>query len=118
MGWKYVSQTMVDVLFRLLFPTRMASLQTLCWVLTTLPSMPTPSTLSDYGSSVGRYANRIKNGQFALGEDTIQLKKNDGPNCLHGGGNTEMMHQVYDAEQIGDSILKLTMWLQMERTDS
>lgn len=64
---------------------------------------------SDYGSSVGRYANRIKNGQFILGEDTIQLKKNDGPNCLHGGGNSGWMHQVYDAEQIGDSILKLTI---------
>ena len=64
---------------------------------------------SDYGSSVGRYANRIKNGLFILGKDTIQLKKNDGPNCLHGGGNTGWMHQVYDAEQIGDSILKLTI---------
>ena len=64
---------------------------------------------SDYGSSVGRYANRIKNGQFILGNDTIQLKKNDGPNCLHGGGNTGWMHQVYDAEQIGDSVLKLTI---------
>ena len=64
---------------------------------------------TDYGSSVGRYANRIKDGQFILGEDTIQLKKNDGPNCLHGGGNSGWMHQVYDAEQIGDSILKLTI---------
>ena len=69
----------------------------------------TINTPSDYGSSVGRYANRIKNGQFILGEDTIQLKKNDGPNCLHGGGNSGWMHQVYDAEQIGDSILKLTI---------
>ena len=25
---------------------------------------------SDYGSSVGRYANRIKNGQFQLGDST------------------------------------------------
>ena len=69
----------------------------------------TINTPSDYGSSVGRYANRIKNGQFILGEDTIQLKKNDGPNCLHGGGNTGWMHQVYDATQIGDSILRLTI---------
>ena len=67
------------------------------------------NTPSDYGSSVGRYANRIKNGQFVLGADTVQLKKNDGPNCLHGGGNTGWMHQVYDAEQIGDSILRLTI---------
>ena len=69
----------------------------------------TINTPSDYGSSVGRYANRIKNGKFILGEDTIQLKQNDGPNCLHGGGNTGWMHQVYDAEQVGDSILKLTI---------
>ena len=69
----------------------------------------TINTPSDYGSSVGRYANRIKNGQFVLGADTVQLKKNDGPNCLHGGGNTGWMHQVYDAEQIGDSILRLTI---------
>ena len=54
----------------------------------------TINTPTDYGSSVGRYANRIKNGQFILGEDTIQLKKNDGPNCLHGGGNSGWMHQV------------------------
>ena len=64
---------------------------------------------SDYGSSVGRYANRIKEGKFVLNDTTYQLKKNDGPNCLHGGGNTGWMHQVYDAEQIGDSILKLTI---------
>ncbi len=64
---------------------------------------------SDYGSSVGRYANRIKEGKFVLNDSTYQLKKNDGPNSLHGGGNTGWMHQVYEAEQIGDSILKLTL---------
>ena len=64
---------------------------------------------SDYGSSVGRYANRIKNGQFKLGDAEYQLKQNDGPNCLHGGGTTGWMNQVYDAELIGDSILKLTI---------
>ena len=64
---------------------------------------------TDYGSSVGRYANRIKDGKFTLNDSAYQLKKNDGPNCLHGGGNTGWMHQVYDAEQIGDSILKLTI---------
>ena len=64
---------------------------------------------SDYGSSVGRYANRIKNGQFTLGDSTYQLRLNDGPNSLHGGGTTGWMNQVYEAEQIGDSILKLTI---------
>jgi len=69
----------------------------------------TINTPSDYGSSVGRYANRIKEGKFTLNDKEYQLKKNDGPNCLHGGGNTGWMHQVYEAEQIGDSILKLTI---------
>ncbi len=64
---------------------------------------------SDYGSSVGRYANRIDNGKFQLGDSTYQLKQNDGANCLHGGGTTGWMNQVYTAEQIGDSILKLTI---------
>ena len=64
---------------------------------------------SDYGSSVGRYANRIMEGKFKLGDAEYQLKQNDGPNCLHGGGTTGWMNQVYDAEQIGDSILKLTI---------
>ncbi len=64
---------------------------------------------SDYGSSVGRYANRIKNAQFKLNDSTYQLKANDNENCLHGGGTTGWMNQVYDAEQIGDSILKLTI---------
>ena len=64
---------------------------------------------TDYGSSVGRYANRIKNGKFTLNDTEYQLKQNDGPNCLHGGGTTGWMNQVYDAEQVGDSILKLTI---------
>ncbi len=64
---------------------------------------------SDYGSSVGRYANRIAGGKLVIGEQTYQLKQNDNGNCLHGGGNSGWMNQVMDAEQIGDSILKLTI---------
>ena len=64
---------------------------------------------TDYGSSVGRYANRIKNAQFKLNDSIYKLKVNDNENCLHGGGTTGWMNQVYDAEQIGDSILRLTI---------
>src|SRR5574344_757672 len=64
---------------------------------------------TDYGSSVGRYANRIKDAQFKLGDTTYQLKRNDGPNCLHGGGTTGWMNKVYDAEQVDDKTLKLTI---------
>ncbi|MBQ9655926.1 MAG: galactose mutarotase [Prevotella sp.] len=64
---------------------------------------------TDYGSSVGRYANRIKNASFTLNDSVYRLKVNDNENCLHGGGTTGWMNQVYDAEQIGDSILRLTI---------
>lgn len=64
---------------------------------------------SDYGSSVGRYANRINQGKITINDKEYQLKQNDGKHCLHGGGTTGWMNKVYDAEQIGDSILKLTI---------
>jgi aldose 1-epimerase len=38
-----------------------------------------------FGSSVGRYANRIANARFKLDGKTYQLIANDGPNTLHGG---------------------------------
>ena len=38
-----------------------------------------------FGSSVGRYANRIADGRFSLDGKTYQLSRNDGPNSLHGG---------------------------------
>jgi len=53
---------------------------------------------TDYGSSVGRYANRIKEAKFVLNDTTYQLKANDGPNCLHGGGTTGWMNKVYDGK--------------------
>ena len=38
-----------------------------------------------FGATVGRYANRIRNGQFTLDGKRYTLTTNDGSNHLHGG---------------------------------
>ena len=69
----------------------------------------TVNSPSDFGSTVGRYANRIKDGKITVDGKEYQLRQNDGPKCLHGGGNTGWMHKVYDAQQTNDSTLVLTL---------
>ena len=63
---------------------------------------------SDYGASIGRYANRISQHSFQIGDETYDLVPNDGDNCLHGGP-TGWQYQVYDAEQVDDQTLRLTI---------
>lgn len=64
---------------------------------------------SDYGSSVGRYANRIKDAKLSLAGSLYSLKANDNGNCLHGGGNTGWLNQVYDVTEQNDSSVTFVM---------
>lgn len=59
-----------------------------------------------FGSSVGRYANRIAGGRFELDGETFQLDVNDGDNHLHGGADgfdqrLWTIEEVYDGERSG-----------------
>ncbi|MDE6095129.1 MAG: galactose mutarotase [Muribaculaceae bacterium] len=70
------------------------------------------NNLSDFGASIGRYANRINQGKIVIDGDTIQLPKNNFGHCLHGGGemgDLGWQYRVYSAEQPNDSTLKLTI---------
>ena len=63
---------------------------------------------SDYGATIGRYANRINKGQMVINNEKIQLPTNNFGHCLHGGPSG-WQYQVYDAEQIDEQTLKLTI---------
>ena len=64
-------------------------------------------TPSDFGALIGRYANRINQGRFALDGDTIQLPQNNFGHCLHGGPKG-WQYQVYEANLIDPMTLELT----------
>jgi aldose 1-epimerase len=66
------------------------------------------NNLSDFGASIGRYANRIQKGIIVIDGDSIQLPQNNFGHCLHGGP-TGWQYQVYDAQQANDSTIVLTM---------
>ena len=68
----------------------------------------TVNSPSDYGSTVGRYANRLNQGKITVDGQDYQLPRNNYGHCLHGGPSG-WMYQVYDAEQIDDSTIKFTI---------
>ena len=63
----------------------------------------TINSSSDYGSTVGRYANRIKDSKINVNGKEYHLRANDNGNSLHGGGNTGWMHQIYAIKAKTDS---------------
>jgi aldose 1-epimerase len=63
---------------------------------------------SDFGASIGRYANRINKARFVLDGDTIHLIPNNFGHCLHGGPKG-WQYQVYQkVNQLNDTTIELT----------
>jgi aldose 1-epimerase len=64
-----------------------------------------------FGSTVGRYGNRIGAGKFTLDGKTYQLDLNNGPNHLHGGARG-IYKQLWKAEALKskeEPAVKLTL---------
>ena len=62
---------------------------------------------TDFGATIGRYANRINQGKIAVDGVEYQLPRNNYGHCLHGGPNG-FQYQVFDAKQVDDHTLELT----------
>lgn len=62
----------------------------------------------NFGALIGRYGNRIANGKFSIDSTEYTLPQNNFGHCLHGG-NKGFHHSVWDAEQLNDSTIKLTL---------
>lgn len=65
------------------------------------------STEPYFGATIGRYGNRIGKGKFTLDGKQYSLFTNNGANTLHGG-KKGFQNVVWDAKQMGDSILELS----------
>ena len=56
---------------------------------------------SDFGASIGRYANRINQGKININGEEIQLPQNNFGHCLHGGpdGWQYRPYEIVEANQ-------------------
>lgn len=61
---------------------------------------------TDFGASIGRYANRIKDGLISIDGKQYQLPRNNYGHCLHGG-TRGWQYQFYNAVEVGENVLKL-----------
>ncbi|TVQ35609.1 MAG: galactose mutarotase [Spirochaetaceae bacterium] len=56
-----------------------------------------------FGSTVGRFANRIAGGSFLVGKKRVTVPQNEGRNTLHGGPNG-FSRRVWNAELFGADV--------------
>ena len=61
---------------------------------------------TDFGASIGRYANRINQGKITLDGKEYQLPQNNFGHCLHGGP-TGWQYQVYECVEADATHVKL-----------
>ena len=61
---------------------------------------------TDFGASIGRYANRIKDGRITIDGKEYQLPRNNFGHCLHGG-TRGWQYRFYKAVEVTDNSLKL-----------
>jgi len=62
---------------------------------------------TDFGATIGRYANRINRGKITVDGVEYQLPCNNYGHCLHGGPQG-FQYQVFDARRLSDRELELT----------
>ena len=63
---------------------------------------------TDFGATIGRYANRIGQGKITIDGEEIQLPQNNYGHCLHGGP-TGWQNQIFKANQKNDRTIILTI---------
>ncbi len=64
---------------------------------------------SDFGSAIGRYANRINQGQITIEGQTIQLPTNNYGHCLHGGPKG-WQYRIFSARQIDPTTIEFSLF--------
>jgi aldose 1-epimerase len=63
---------------------------------------------SDFGATIGRYANRINQGRIIIDADTIQLPQNNFGHCLHGGPKGWQYQVFQTVSQIDATTIEMT----------
>lgn len=63
---------------------------------------------SDFGATIGRYANRINQGKITIDGKTIQLPQNNFGHCLHGGPQGWQYQVFKNVKQLDDSTIEMT----------
>lgn len=64
---------------------------------------------SEFGATIGRYANRIGHGRLAIDGDTFRLTPNQDSHCLHGGPEG-WQHKLFQGRQIDASTVELKLF--------